>query len=171
MKRASVCHPERKHKAKGMCFRCYDKAQYHKDPKAKARKHRVWASKNTDHLRSYSKKWRENNPVKKVLFSVKAGAKKRGIPFALTEDDLRAVWVEVCPVFGIQLTANSKRENNSLSVDRIDNSVGYVPGNICVMSWRANRLKVDATVQELELLVNYMKATSDTKTSRSPKSD
>jgi hypothetical protein len=140
-----------------MCFSCYDKWQYHKNPEAKAKKHKEWASKNQAHLRQYSAEWRRQNPLKKVFVSLRGNAKKRGIPFSLTEEDLKAVWTEVCPVFGVPLQLNTVRQNNSLSVDRIDNSVGYVPGNICVMSWRANRLKTDATVEELEAVVNFMK--------------
>jgi hypothetical protein len=158
MARVPACHPDRKHKAKGMCFNCYDKWLYRKDPKARAVKHRSWSQKNKDHLQSYQIAWRQANPVCYALMRIKANARKRGIPFDLTESDLRAVWTEVCPVFGISLVMNSERKNNSLSVDRIDNSVGYVRGNVCVMSWRANKLKADASLKELETLVTYMRS-------------
>ena len=98
----------------------------------------------------------KEEPIK-VLGALRANARKREIPFALIETDLRAIWSKVCPVFGIKIFANDKRRNNSLSVDRIDNSVGYVPGNICIMSWRANKLKADASIEELEALVTFLK--------------
>lgn len=162
-KRAPACHPDRKHKARGMCWSCYDKWIYHKDPASKTLKHKNWAEKNKPYLNSYRKTWGLRNPVKKVWAAVKANAKKRGIHFDLTVADLEAVWTETCPVFGFQIQANEKRADNSLSVDRIDNSVGYVPGNICIMSWRANRLKMDASPEELEAVAAYMRRTQSSK--------
>jgi hypothetical protein len=55
----------------------------------------------------------------------------------------------------LQLNVNnrSRREPNSPSLDRIDNTKGYVPGNVWVISWRANDLKRNATLEELKLLV------------------
>lgn len=48
---------------------------------------------------------------------------------------------ETCPVLGIPLTIGGKRSPSSPSLDRIDPALGYVPGNIRVISDRANRLK------------------------------
>lgn len=70
-----------------------------------------------------------------------------------------------CPILGIKLnydgTNESKsgysgRMDNSPSIDRIDSNKGYTADNIHVISWRANRIKNDSTVEELRLLANYM---------------
>ena len=45
----------------------------------------------------------------------------------------------------------------SPSVDRIRGELGYVRGNICVISWRANKLKADATAEELEAIAAYIR--------------
>jgi len=50
-----------------------------------------------------------------------------------------------------------KRENwnNSPSIDRIDNSKGYIKNNIVVVSRRANVLKKDASIEELKKLAEF----------------
>jgi cupin superfamily acireductone dioxygenase involved in methionine salvage len=41
------------------------------------------------------------------------------------------------------------------SIDRIDNTRGYIKDNIIIVSRRANILKKDATIDELRKLANY----------------
>lgn len=63
-----------------------------------------------------------------------------------------------CPVFGIPLFYSpGGRTNNSFSLDRVDNSRGYVKGNVRVISFRANQMKGDLTIDEVENLLAYMK--------------
>jgi hypothetical protein len=40
-------------------------------------------------------------------------------------------------------------------LDRVDNTKGYVKGNVIVVSRRANVLKKDATLNELRQLADY----------------
>jgi hypothetical protein len=67
-------------------------------------------------------------------------------------------WHIVCPVLGIELNYfNTERmQDNSPTFDRIDSSKGYVPGNVCVISWKANRIKNDGSAEEHRLVSNYM---------------
>ena len=100
-----------------------------------------------------------NNRKKKrpevfILYRTKGGAKVRGIEFSLTEADLPPI-PEYCPVFPwikLVYAVGEGRSDGSLSLDRIDSSRGYVPGNIRFISDRANRLKSDASDQELAAL-------------------
>lgn len=48
-----------------------------------------------------------------------------------------------------------KTSANSPSIDRIDNSKGYIPTNIVVISNRANLLKKDATLDELVAIAEF----------------
>jgi hypothetical protein len=79
----------------------------------------------------------------------KARAKKYGIPFSITVADVRAVWPSDgrCPVLGIRLSRNVGRgpSANSPSLDRLFPERGYVPGNIAVISMRANLIKTSET--------------------------
>jgi hypothetical protein len=47
-----------------------------------------------------------------------------------------------------------------MSVDRIDNNSGYTKDNIKVISFRANRLKSNGTLEEFEQIVKYLSSNS-----------
>lgn len=80
-------------------------------------------------------------------------SKKNGIPFELNYGDL--VIPEVCPILGIPLDHSDR--DHLPSIDRIIPSKGYVKSNVHVISNRANRIKNDATVEELEKIAAYFK--------------
>lgn len=47
-------------------------------------------------------------------------------------------------------------KENTPTMDRIDNARGYVRGNITVVSWKANRIKSQLTVEEIiDLAAHY----------------
>jgi predicted Fe-S protein YdhL (DUF1289 family) len=81
-----------------------------------------------------------------------------GVPFDLTRADI--VIPETCPVLGIPIstTARGRQNDNSPSIDRIDNSLGYTRENIKVVSWRANRLKSDGHIEDFEKILKYMRS-------------
>jgi hypothetical protein len=85
-------------------------------------------------------------------------AKKRGLEFDFCVADLEPV-PEFCPVFKeCRLRYGSgPRSPVAASIDRKDNSKGYIKGNVVIMSRRANQLKSNATVAEIEALLAYMK--------------
>lgn len=49
-------------------------------------------------------------------------------------------------------------EDGSPSLDRVDNTRGYVPGNVLVISWKANQIKSNATLAELESIVAWLRS-------------
>jgi hypothetical protein len=62
---------------------------------------------------------------------------------------------EVCPLLGIKIKIGVKKWTaNSPSIDRINPSLGYVPGNVWVISHHANTIKNDASLKELQLIVS-----------------
>lgn len=95
--------------------------------------------------------------VKKIYNQLKQSAKKRNIPFELTILDLYDLSYPVtCPILGIPLKYNrGKAEDNSYSIDRKDNAVGYTKENIVVISLKANKLKSNATNEELKKLSEF----------------
>jgi hypothetical protein len=90
--------------------------------------------------------------------AAKARAKKKGLPFNLKfpEDIFIPSY---CPIFGIKLEKGlqGSPEDNSPSLDRIVPELGYVRGNVAVISNRANRIKMDATYNELFKIAEWLK--------------
>lgn len=65
-----------------------------------------------------------------------------------------------CPILGIPIDTsrkgNGKATDSSPSIDRINSDKGYVLGNIQVISYRANTLKSNATIEELRKILKYL---------------
>lgn len=113
-----------------------------------------WQNNNRDRVRELSRIWHKNNPEKRLLTFCKVNAKRQNVPFDLTLQDIKIP--TLCPVFGVKLRRNAgKRDNWSPSVDRIIPEKGYVRNNIIIVSWRANFIKSDATIEELEALAIF----------------
>lgn len=90
-------------------------------------------------------------PKKVMLRAAKWNAKRANVPFNLTTEDFHIP--ELCPILGIKLRRGERRNNDSSpSLDRIIPALGYVSGNVWVISLRANRIKNDATLEELRLI-------------------
>lgn len=100
--------------------------------------------------------YRKQNQVRAMLLRAKTRAAKLGLKFDLSPVDVRIP--EVCPVLGIPLRHNNEKgpTDNSPTLDRIDNALGYVKGNVLVISFRANAIKRDAEEWELRAVADYM---------------
>jgi hypothetical protein len=106
--------------------------------------------------RMQARKSQSNRPKEIMISHAKSRATKKGLDFNITIDDIEIP--KVCPVLGIPLVkGNGKRNDNSPSLDRIDNSKGYVKGNVMVISHRANLIKNSASIHEIELILEYMR--------------
>jgi len=114
--------------------------------------------KNPEYRRLENEKQRikDNNNLEAYLFRVaKSRAKQRNIEFSIAINDI--IIPEYCPLLNIKLQKNRERlKSNSYSLDRINNDKGYIPGNIWVISQRANWLKNNASLEELTLLVKNL---------------
>jgi hypothetical protein len=100
--------------------------------------------------------WNQNRPLAvKLISGAKGRAKKRQIPFGLVPDDIFIP--ETCPILGIKLVVNKgKCDFNSPTLDCIIPHLGYVPGNVAVISFKANTMKSNASLEELKSLVTWL---------------
>lgn len=84
-----------------------------------------------------------------MLNKAKQRAKKYNLEFNLTIEDI--IIPEYCPLIEIPLYPGIKGDyHNSPSIDRIDNSKGYVKNNIRVISTLANSMKNAASIEQLK---------------------
>jgi hypothetical protein len=95
--------------------------------------------------------------LKYLYNQLKNSAKKRNIEFSLTMVDLYELSFPIsCPILKIPLFFNRGTvKDDSYSIDRIDSSKGYSFDNIVVISYKANRLKSNATTEELEKISKF----------------
>ncbi len=92
------------------------------------------------------------NPERNLCNQARYRAKKSGIEFDITYKDI--IVPTYCPYLDIILrqAQGTGPRYASPTLDRIDNSRGYVRGNIEVISYRANMLKRDLSLKEMELM-------------------
>lgn len=105
----------------------------------------------------YRSHGKSQTPAYVMFYDARKRALARGLPFTITPDDIDIP--EVCPVLGLALSAEGPRDHRP-SLDRIVPARGYTPENIRVISFRANRIKSDATPEELRAVLAYVEALS-----------
>ncbi|QIG69392.1 hypothetical protein EVB79_022 [Rhizobium phage RHph_N3_13] len=100
---------------------------------------------------SYSDDPQENIKRSAQLGTIKVKCVSKGIPFDLHHSDVD--WPTHCPILGIKLERNGLDgdRSSSPSIDRIIPELGYVKDNVRVISNKANRMKQNATRDELEM--------------------
>lgn len=91
----------------------------------------------------------------KMWNGARGHAKKLKLECSITPADIHIP--EKCPLLGILLDKKAPLRADSVpSLDRIDNSIGYIPENIWVISWKANRIKHACTVAELKMIAENL---------------
>lgn len=104
----------------------------------------------------YSRQKRLNIPEHCIWLSIKRKAKFDGVEFNLDEKDI--VIPDLCPILGIKLEMNTGyARDNSPSVDRLIPKLGYTKGNCFIISYKANRMKQENTLEDLEKIIKYIK--------------
>jgi hypothetical protein len=131
-----------------------DRREYYKE----------WRNTNKEHVKNYREhkyedyalhmgQERMNKPDRFLLSRAKSRSKKKGLEFNIDITDIDVPII--CPILGIPIIKEYKKGTkggpspNSPSLDRIDNSKGYVKGNVRVISHKANTMKHNATSLEL----------------------
>lgn len=146
---------------RSFCRECEKVIQNTPERIARRRELELLRRQNPDYVKHRNKKDRErihSNELsykKGMLRSAKQRAIKKNLEFNIDISDIN--FPEKCPLLNIPMSINSKNKDFSYSLDRIDSSKGYIKGNVWVISHKANRIKADATIEELEMLVKNLK--------------
>lgn len=127
-----------------------------------------WQDDKGKHRRSWCRKceieeFRERykkNPIPQIKSNARIRAKKYGVPFSLSTEYLKSIFPEdgMCPVFKVKMSGryeNRMKSDFSPSMDRIVPHKGYVEGNVIIVSDLANRIKTDATLQEIKNVIQF----------------
>jgi len=151
----------------------YQANRPHADAKSKQ-----WTKDNRDKATAIALRWQRANPkaVAAIRARYKAAhpdvgifnmmrqrAKRRGVPCTLTIQQFEELIAQtpICPVLGLRLQrAKGQATDNSPSIDCFVPKLGYVPGNVYVISYRANMLKSNATISELRALLAWIETTT-----------
>ena len=139
----------------------YDKLRYEEN-KEEIRQHQTeYYKENSAKVMEQQREALKENPAKGLLKLAKQRVKSSGWELTITEEDI--VVPEFCPVFGVRLEFGRMADrDNSPSLDRIDSTKGYVPGNVAVICWAANKLKSNGTAEQLRRIADWMDSVSQT---------
>lgn len=164
-----IKHPNRSEKLCKVCnevknYKLFRKLNYHagwKDIDGNAR----YTNCKTCESNLFKERYIKDS-VPQLLSNSKIRAKEFNVPFDLTTEYLREILPKdmICPIFKVKMTRSKtsgrkgyRRDKYAPSIDRIFSDRGYVKGNVIIVSDIANRIKTDATIEELEITYLFYK--------------
>jgi hypothetical protein len=118
-------------------------------------------------MAQWAKKRSASSPVNRLkvgLNTAKGAARRKGLSFSLSTEDLMSMWEAQdgrCFYTGVRMSYAGDRLQESVSLDRVDSSKGYVPKNVVLCCNVVNLMKRDMPISELtrwcELILDGMK--------------
>jgi len=134
--------------------------KYHKkNPEAR----KEYYQKNKEALAEYSRKYKEKNKEARkesiMVIRSKKRAKRKNLSFNLTTEYIKEIWPEdnKCPALGIDLKRGIIVQDCSPSLDRIIPELGYIKGNVQIVSNLANRIMSNATPDQVIMVGEHFK--------------
>jgi hypothetical protein len=118
----------------------------------------VYKEKNKEVIKEKGRAYYRSHLKNRLVNAARARAKKFGHEFNLTVDDFEIP--DRCPLLDIELYVAEGRKTvkyNSASLDRIDSSKGYIKGNVWIISFKANTMKSNSTLDEFLLMAENWK--------------
>jgi len=142
-----------------------DRLYYEENREKLLEKSKTYYQENKEARKEYAKEYKRRNKPRRsramdrrvaLLSSARERARKLDRKYDLTVDDIYIP--EHCPIMGFKLILNhTQAQDDSPSLDRVDNNLGYVKGNVRVISRKANSTKSALTPEQIENLYLYVK--------------
>ena len=110
---------------------------------------------NKIHYNSIRKQKFIENPQHYLWYVARTRARKYNTEFNIEESDI--IIPVYCPILNCKLEKGEGYLFNAMSLDRVDNTKGYIKGNVRVISRKANLLKSSLTLDVLENIIKYIK--------------
>ena len=102
------------------------------------------------------KKKQPPKPITEFDFWVRRSRTGNTARTQLSVEYYQTLFVTHCPLLGLELTyKNCGKEaapDNYATLDKINPAKGYTKGNVQILSFRANTIKGDASLEELKLI-------------------
>lgn len=124
--------------SKSRCRQCI-LSKYHNDPLHKAA------------MKEQAAKWQDDNMLQYRLTSASARSARKGIAFDITIEHLEMLWTDclgLCHYTGKPMVLSKDSKRDSVSIDRLDSGIGYVPGNVVLCRSSCNTMKSDMSEAE-----------------------
>lgn len=124
------------------------------NPEKKIKNQMAYEKRNSEVVKERKNLWISNNWEYNLWSQAQRRARSFGIEFTITKEDITIP--THCIYLGCELTRfwGKGFVKTNASIDRKDNSKGYTPDNIQIISWLANSMKRDATKEQLISFAN-----------------
>lgn len=154
----------------GQCCVCASLATVERNKRTPADKLARYKAKSDSNWNNSTKgktakqRWKERDPkwawVVSAVGGAKARSKEQKVPFSIDTKYILSITPDKCPVFGTEFVFVGGAGGNSAhsaSIDKIIPSLGYVVGNVAIISARANAIKNNATPEEVMQVAEWVK--------------
>jgi hypothetical protein len=102
-------------------------------------------------------KLKETTPFRHKCFYIKSAARREQLSFDLTPDYLEDIWTGTCAISGQPIHLyNHRNDEWHAELDRTIPDKGYTQGNVAWTSRKFNRFKGNATIEELQQVIDYL---------------
>ena len=135
----------------------YMKKYYQKNIEVQRERSRKYYKENKEAHHEICRKHRQERPW--INMTIKARG-RTNLPFNITSEYIKSIWPEdnKCPALGIEFKRGvGKSIDSSPTLDRIDNSKGYIKGNVQIVCKLANRIMTSATADQVIQVGEYFK--------------